>query len=261
MLFCSWLEVQCGKTFKDLAAALGPEFDLAATASSFFLSSTAPTRLLLSSAADRWDDDLPAREQLLLRDSLSVSCAPKSSAEISIVFIWCWLPFFAGKVVATLLPSEGSRIRPGFFVWGADALDSSAALNSPAENAGFNNLPDKLREKRSRPALVMVSELQRSGWIRSGCMAAAAWSLEEVDVLQLLAAVVTTVAMRSSGFPTHWCLPASGLTPRRRGTGEPASSLSTWINWPSCSLSLNMRSSCSSASVTYVACDESETLI
>lgn len=46
-----------------------------------------------------------------------------------------------------------------------------------------------------------------------------------------------------SGVPMRGCRPGSGLAPTSTGTGDPGSSRSTWMNWPSCSLLLRTRSS------------------
>ncbi len=108
--------------------------------------------------------------------------------------------------------------------------------------------PNHLGSDATHP-IVLPPTPMRSRWIISRWTAEAAASLEGVKVLQLLATVLTTVATKSSGFPIHDCLPTSGLTLWRSGTGDPPWNLSTWISWRSYNWSLRMRSSCSSADV------------
>ncbi len=72
-------------------------------------------------------------------------------------------------------------------------------------------------------AIILPPTPMRSRWIMSRWMAAAAASLEGVKVLQLLATVLTTVATKPSGFPTHQYLQVGW----RVGEAEPATLLET----------------------------------
>ncbi|GER32245.1 LEUNIG_homolog [Striga asiatica] len=67
--------------------------------------------------------------------------------------------------------------------------------------------------------------------------------------------------MSGSGVPIKGWRPGKGLAPLRMGTGEPGSSLSTYMNWPSCILSLITRSSWSKGRLTYMEWEESESLM
>jgi hypothetical protein len=131
-------EEQTGKTLDFTGLDLGREFDLC---SSFFFSSAA---------------------EFELRDSLPVSCCtPKASDNFWILFsvtsscislFFCWLTF----AVVLAVPCEAfgtfNRVAP-------DSMDLPVTFSVEE----WFNVPDKLREKPSRSALVMVSELQRSG--------------------------------------------------------------------------------------------------